>query len=642
MLGVCYYPEHWPETWWEDDAAAMRASGITYVRIGEFAWSRIEPEANRFAWDWLDRVLDVLDQAKLRVVLGTPTATPPKWLVDAEPEILAVDREGRVQGFGARRHYSFSSPVYQDEAARITEALARRYGLHPAVAGWQTDNEYGCHDTVLSFDAAARAGFRTWLRRHYQDIQGLNEAWGNVFWSMEAPSFQAIDLPNLTPAEANPAAWLDFCRYSAERVALFNRRQVEIIRQHSPGRFITHNFMGFFFDFDHVAVAADLDFASWDSYPLGHAERALSAEDERVRWARTSHPDIAAFHHDLYRGIGHGRFWVMEQQPGPVNWAPWNPVPKPGMVRLWTWEALAHGAEVVSFFRWRQCPFAQEQMHAGLNRPDRQPSPGGLEAATVGRELDGLTLPATTSAEIALVIDYESAWITRIQPQGADFSYDELAFRWYEAIRRLGLDVDIVPAGASLVGYRAAVVPTLPHVSETAYPALRAFDGVLLLGPRSGSKDRTFRIPDALPPGPLQDLIPVKVTQVASLRPGLSVAVTGSGIGGHAVRWREDVESGLEPLASFAEGGGALWAHGRTVYLACWPDAALLDGVMRLVLGERAGLALNPVPDSVRLRRRGDLVFAFNYGDEPWQAPTTATVLGDPLVGPQDLAVWRP
>ena len=642
MLGVCYYPEHWPETWWEGDAAAMRALGIMYVRIGEFAWSRIEPEPGRFAWDWLDRALDVLGKAKLQVVLGTPTATPPQWLVDAEPEILALDREGRTRGFGSRRHYSFSSPVYQDEAARITEALARRYGQHPAVVGWQTDNEYGCHDTVLSFDAGARAGFRTWLRRHYQDVGGLNEAWGNVFWSMEAQSFQAIDLPNLTPAEANPAAWLDFCRYSSERVALFNRRQVEIIRQHSPGRFITHNFMGLFFDFDHATVAADLDFASWDSYPLGHAERILNSEDERVRWSRTSHPDIAAFHHDLYRGLGRGRFWVMEQQPGPVNWAPWNPVPKPGMVRLWAWEALAHGAEVVSFFRWRQCPFAQEQMHAGLNRPDRVPSPGGLEAAAVGRELAGMTLPASHQAAVALLVDYEAAWITRIQPQGADFSYSELVFRWYEAIRRLGLDVDIVPAGASLAGHRAAVVPTLPQVTDHAYAALRAFDGVLLLGPRSGSKERAFRIPASLPPGPLQDLIPIKVTQVASLRPGLSVTVTGSGVSGRAVRWREDVASELEPLASFADGGGALWEHGRALYLACWPDQPLLGDVMRLVLGDRAGLTLHELPDGIRLRRRGDLAFAFNYGDEDWQAPTIGTVLGDPLVRPQDLAVWRP
>ena len=169
--------------------------------------------------------------------------------------------------------------------------------------------------------------------------------------------------------------------------------------------------MGFITDFDHWQVAEDLDFASWDSYPIGFVETFPFTEAERARWAETSHPDVAAFHHDLYRGIGRGRFWVMEQQPGPVNWAPWNPVPKPGMVRLWTWEALAHGADVVSYFRWRQAPFAQEQLHAGLNLPGLDTlSPGGREVETMARELEAFDLPPTTRAPVAIVFDYPSVW----------------------------------------------------------------------------------------------------------------------------------------------------------------------------------------------------------------------------------------
>jgi beta-galactosidase len=642
VLGVCYYPEHWPEAWWAEDAQRMRDLGITFVRIGEFAWSRLEPARGAFEWGWLDRAIDVLGQAGLKVVLGTPTAAPPKWLIDKHPEILPVARDGTRRGFGSRRHCSLLNGVYDKESERIVEAVARRYGRHPALVGWQTDNEYGNHDTVLSFGQEDLAAFQDWLRRRYPDVAALNEAWGNVFWSMEYRSFDEVALPNLTVAAANPAAWLDFRRFGSECVASFNRAQVAIIRAHSPDRFVTHNFMAFADEFDHFALAQDLDFASWDSYPVVLVERFPFSDAERTRWAFTSHPDVAAFHHDLYRGIGRGRFWVMEQQPGPANWAPWNAAPLPGMVRLWTWEALAHGAEVVSYFRWRQCPFAQEQMHSGLNLPDRELSRGGQEAGRVGRELRDVVLPASQRAPVALVFDYEAAWITRLQPHGADFRYGELAFRWYEAARRLGLDLDIVAPGTALSGYRAVLVPTLPYVSDAALAAVREYEGPILFGPRSGSKTRSFQIPHGLPPGPLQNLLPLRVTEVASLRPGLTAAVAGPQISGRAERWREWLTTALPALASFADGTPALVQSGSRYYLGCWPDEDLLAATLEHLLVRHAGLPAIPLPPQVRLRRRGDLTFAFNYGPEPWQGPADADyLLGGPSLPPQDLACWR-
>jgi beta-galactosidase len=642
VLGVCYYPEHWPEAWWEDDAQKMREIGIAYVRIGEFAWSRMEPSRDAFNWSWLDRAIDTLGRAGLRVVLGTPTSAPPKWLIDERPEILPVDRDGRRRGFGSRRHGNLLSEVYRKESDRIVEAMVRRYGEHPALAGWQTDNEYGNHDTVLSFGDHDLAGFRDWLRRRYQVPAALNEAWGSVFWSMEYRSFDEVSLPNLTVAAANPATWLDFWRFASECVVIFNRSQVEIIRTHSPGRFVTHNFMGLAHDFDHFALAQDLDFASWDSYPLAFVERFPFSESERNRWALTSHPDLTGFHHDLYRGIGRGRFWVMEQQPGPANWASWNPAPLPGMVRLWTWEALAHGAEVVSYFRWRQSPFAQEQMHSSLNLLNRVLSRGGEQAALVGRELRSLNLPDTRHAPVALVFDYEASWITRIQPHGTDFSYVELTFRWYEAARRLGLDLDVIAAGTPLSGYHAVLVPTLPYVSDAALAAFRNYDGPILFGPRTGSKTRNFQVPEALPPGPLQELLPIKVSQVASLRPGLVVPVTGERISGQAERWREWLTTELATLASFANGTPALVQSGSRFYLACWPDQELLRTTLDHILARQAKLPVTALPSHVRLRRRGELTFAFNYGPEPWKCPESPDyLLGGADVAPQDLACWR-
>ncbi|GAB0117889.1 beta-galactosidase [Acidisoma sp. 7E03] len=644
MLGVCYYPEHWPEEKWATDAAAMRARGITYVRIGEFAWSRMEPRPGQYDWAWLDRAMAVLGDAGLRIVLGTPTATPPQWLTDLYPGILPVGADGRVKGFGSRRQYTTSSPDWLRETRRIVTAMAERYGTHPALAGWQTDNEFGCHDTTLSYGPHDLAAFRDWLRRRYQTPEALNEAWGNVFWSMEARGFEDVPLPVAAVTETNPAARLDYHRFASDQMIAYNRLQVEIIRAHSPGRFVTHNFMGFFRAFDHFKMAEDLDFASWDSYPLGALEVSSLPEAERLRWAETSHPDVPGFNHDVYRAVGRGRFWLMEHQPGPVNWAPWNPVPAPGMVRLWSWQCFAHGAEVLSYFRWRQAPFAQEQMHAGLNRPDGAPSAGGLEAAEVARELEALgPLPAMAQAPVALLFDYEAGWITDVQPQGADFRYMDLVFQWYSALRRLGLDVDIVPPGASLAGYRFVAAPSLPHVNEAAAAALEEASGVLLIGPRSGSKTRYCTIPETLPPGPLQTLLPLRVAQVGSLRPGLTVPVSGDGLSGQATRWREWLETDLPARLSFADGGKALVSQGNRHYLGAWLDEALLQSVMRDLLTE-AGVETVALPDAIRLQRRGPLTFALNFGTEAWAVPEAASkhfVLGGGTVPPRGLACWR-
>jgi beta-galactosidase len=642
MLGVCYYPEHWPEAWWAEDARRMREAGITYVRIAEFAWSVYEPARGQFNWGWLDRAIETLGAAGLKVVLGTPTCTPPKWLVDECLEMIPYDEQGRPRGFGSRRHYTFSSKAYVAESRRIVEILTERYGQNRYVDGWQTDNEYGCHDSILSWGPEDLKGFREWLRRKYQSPEQLNEAWGNAFWSMNVQSFDQVSLPNLAVTETNPAAKLDFWRFHSDQVVAYNKMQCEIIRANSPGRWITHNMMGFFNDFDHWAVGDDIDVASWDSYPVGFTERFPFSEEEHLRWAESSHPDIAPFFHDLYRGVGRGRFWVMEQQPGPVNWAPWNPIPTPGMVRVWTWEALAHGAEVVSYFRWRQAVSGQEQMHAGLNLPGlHEWSQGGREACQVGAELQRIgTLPATSKAPVAIVFDYEASWITRIQPQGKDFEFSTLMFRWYEAVRSLGLDVDFVRPGASLEGYKLVLVPTMPYVNDAAERAFAAADCIVLYGPRTGSKTRHHSIPPGLPPGPLSSLVKARVLEVSSLRPGLTERVKGK-VTGLVERWRERLQplEGTESLASFDNGDPALLCAGRHHYLAGWPDAKLLLSLMKLMV-RRAGLKPVMLQEGIRLRRRGKLLFVMNYGSRTLKLTMSGKLLlGDRNLKPQDVAI---
>jgi beta-galactosidase len=649
QLGVCYYPEQWPADWWADDARRMRATGIGWVRIAEFAWSVIEPTPGRLEWGWLDRAIETLHAEGLKVVLGTPTATPPKWLVDTHPEILAVDEHGRPRGFGSRRHYCFSSPVYRDAAARIVRLMAERYGNHPAVAAWQIDNEYGCHDTVLSCSAAARTGFRRWLAARYGSIDALNAAWGTVFWSQTYGDFDAVDLPVGAVTETNPAHRLDWRRFASDEVVAFNRAQVEIIRAHSPGRPVAHNYMGFFTEFDHHAVSKDLDIATWDSYPIGFTQDRAGLDDaDKRRWLRTGHPDIPAFHHDLYRGMCGGRWWVMEQQPGPVNWAPWNPAPEDGMVRLWTWQAFAHGAEVVSYFRWRQAPFAQEQMHTGLQRPDRSLDQGGVEAAQVGEELAALQRRTALAGlrvapRVALLFDYDAQWIGQIQPQGADYSVLHECFRAYSALRGLGLDVDVLPSNAELGSYALIVLPALLHVGESLAAALAASPAQVVVGARGGSKTAQFAIAEPLPPGPLAALLGVRVLRVESLPPGVVDAVAFGDATLDLQRWRERVEcTAAEAEARYHDGSAAVTRHGRARYLAGCPDAAGWAVVLARAARD-AGLAVQALPDALRLSRIGDLVVACNFGDTAlrWRPPAGAqALLGGEALAPRAVAVW--
>ncbi len=623
-LGCCYYPEHWPEEMWAEDAARMAAMGLSRVRIGEFAWSRIEPEGcARYDWGWLDRAIDTLAAAGLKIILGTPTATPPKWLVDQMPDMVAIDAAGRPRAFGSRRHYCFSHPGYRAECARIVTALAERYGQHPAIVMWQTDNEYGCHDTVLSFSAAAAARFRDWLSARYGTVEALNAAWGNVFWSMEYRAFAEVDPPHLTVTEANPAHWLDYRRFASDEVASFNAAQVAIIRQHSPGRDITHNFMGFFTEFDHHRLGRDIDVATWDSYPLGFLEQFWFSSEEKRAYVRQGHPDIAAFHHDLYRGCSGGRWGVMEQQPGPVNWARFNPAPLPGMVLLWTLEACAHGAEFTSYFRWRQAPFAQEQMHAGLLRPDSSEAEAAGEVRAAATVLAAIGPQVAVLAPVALVFSYEAAWVIGIQPQGASFRYLKLVFECYSALRAKGLDVDIVSPEADLAGYRMVVVPTLPIVPEGFAERLAAFAGPVLLGPRSGSKTADFAIPEGLAPGVLRDLTGVTITRVESLRDGVAEAAEGFAI----THWREDVASDLAPELADGAGRGVVYAHGHMRYCAAWPGRELLSLLIERMAHE-AGLALTPLPEGIRIRRTATHAFTFNYAAEPVFVPHLSATLG--------------
>ncbi len=605
-LGTCYYPEQWPQSMWESDAKKMVEAGISWVRIGEFSWGVIEPEPYHLNWQWLDKAIETLSAAGLKIILGTPTATPPRWMIDKHPQMLAKDAQGQTRKFGSRRHYCFSHQPYRLECARICTLMAERYAKHPNILAWQIDNEYSCHDTTLSYSEASLTAFIKWLKEKYQKIEVLNQRWGNVFWSMQYNNFEQIALPNSCVTEPNPSHLLDFQRFSSDQVVSFNRLQVDILRQHTSAPLI-HNYMGRITDFDHFDVGNDLDIASWDSYPLGFLEdRSESSDTHKQLFSQQGDPDFQAFHHDLYRSVGNDRLWIMEQQPGPVNWAPYNPAPLPNMVRLWSWEAFAHGAETVCYFRWRQAPFAQEQMHAGLYYPDNSPAPGLADVQKISSELAELPDCDIAPASVAIVFDYNSQWAWQTQPQGTSFDYFTLVFSYYQALRSLGLSIDIIsPQQQTLSAYKLVLIPGLMHFNDSLEQALEQFGGTVIAGPRSGSKTEDFTLNcQSIMPG-----INSRIKHVQSLRPQVKIPLNG---GNNAQHWLETTSQNDPIIESTKDGRAIRIGQAKCQYLCAWLDQGALANLFTELCAQEK-IPTIQLPEGVRIRDTQQHRFTFNY-----------------------------
>lgn len=641
MLGICYYPEHWPETMWAQDAKEMRELGLSYVRIAEFAWSRIEPSEGNYDFEWLDRAIATLAAAGLKVILCTPTATPPKWLIDKYPSILPVDiNTGSVRGFGSRRHYDFSSPEYKAKALEISTVMAKRYGTHPSVCGWQTDNELACHDTAHSGSENAKKAFQQWCKKRYQTIEALNSAWGTIFWSMEYQNFQQIELPILAVTETHPSHQLAYRRFSSDQVIQFHNEMIKVIKKYSPNKFVTHNFIPMAdTQTDNFALAENLDFVSYDNYPLGRSDlffHDMPAEKFKP-YMRTGHPDFASYAFDQSRGLSKDNFWVMEQQPGPVNWALHNPRPEKGMVKLWSWQAFAHGAECVCYFRWRQAPFAQEQMHAGIKRNDNSKSQAWHEVSEVRDGLAAIDFSTKTpvKAKVAIVTGTQNQWVSEIEIQGINYNHQQVEFAYYSALRQLGLAVDFISIDGDLEPYELVVAPCLPIVNESFIEKCQQAKAHLVFGPRSGSKTDEFWLAPTLGPGLIQSLIPIKVISTETIRSSCSEALHFGELFFESNRWREELEvgEGVITLASYHDNTPAVVQHNNVTYIATLTcDAFLL--VLLEKLANDCGLTTIHLPKDVRMMQRENIMFMMNYSGEVKKLPNN---LGTYLIGKQDI-----
>lgn len=578
ILGCAYYPEHWPPERWPVDAALMRDAGLRVVRLAEFAWDRLEPRPGVYDFGWLERVVETLAAAGLQVVLGTPTAAPPPWLIAAHPDICRVTLDGTRVSPGARRQACASVPAYQEAAMRIVERMARHFGEHPAVIGWQIDNEFGVGETTRCYCDHCRRAFQEWLAGRYGSLEALNAAWGTQFWSMTYRDWRHIPVPGISNEPQSPSLLLDYRRFASDNWRHFQRRQITLLRQHAPGRWITHNFMIRHWSLDYWRLAEDLDFVSYDNYPHG-----------------LSDPCEVALNLDLMWSLKRRAFWVMEQQPGPVNWHPQRPPVPPGQVRVWTHQAIAHGAEAVVYFRFRAGRFGQEQYHTGLLKWDATPDQGYHEAQAAAADLAALPDLARPASRVGIVFDYHDLWSIELEPVQREFRYWDLVLALYRVFWEANVPVDFLPRGCDPSGYDLVIVPAaiLIHPGEAkTWHAWVSRGGRLIVTFRSGVRQLSnIATADPLPGGGLADLLGVRVlnfcaapspgyTEWPDHRPGTRV---GAVHGDHALTyhlWAEALDPvAAEPLYHYRDGllAGQVaisrrrLGDGEAIYVGCWP-----------------------------------------------------------------------
>lgn len=632
-FGVCYYPEHWPESRWEQDAAQMVDSGLTIVRIAEFAWAMMEPSPGRYEWGWLDRAIEVLAGAGLDVVLGTPTATPPAWLTQAHPETLRVDPNGRRRKHGSRRQACVNSVAYQRHSDEIVRAMVERYGSDERIVGWQIDNEFGGGKTARCCCPTCEIGFRLWLRARHGTLDALNAAWGATFWSQTYSEWDQIQVPDLAIDKPNPSQELDFYRFSSDSYVAYQQSQLDILRAHTTG-FITTNFMGLYRDLDQFDLAQPLDFVTWDNYPTGNPGRWRPllyppgqdvSRDDPVYAYDAGDAVIVSMAHALTRGLKDAPFWIMEQQCGLINWGDINPGIRPGTTRLWTWHALAEGADTCVYFRWRPTRFAQEQYHSGMLRHDGEPAQGLQDVISMKDERDLMVAIAAEplDGEVALLVDFDDIWAIELQPQRRDFNYLRHLFVYYAALLRMGVAVNLVPYSADLSAYGLVVAPTIHLPDAPQVDRLTAYvesGGHLLLGVRSGFKTPTNLVTDQPLPGLLRHLAGVRVTTWQSLpdEVGLPVTTTVPGLDGPATVWYETlVVETAQPIGRYESGDVAIAVNqigaGQVTTLGWYPTPSQATQLLRHLLAE-AGIAPAPeLPPGVLALQRGRYRILLNF-----------------------------
>jgi len=604
LLGSAWYPEQWPESRWDADLQLMEDAHLHVVRVGEFAWSTLEPSQGRYNLDWLERAVRLAEKHHIQVVIGTPADAPPAWLTSAHPETLRVDATGRRAEHGGRRQFNYANPEYRVFCAAVAEQLAHRFGHDPNVIGWQIGNEY----TEESFDPGTRSQFDNWLQRKYRSLDALNHDWSTAYWSQTYDRWDEIPLPT---QGGNPGLLLDHRRFVSDTWRDFQQVQIDAIRKFADSRqFITTNIggLGWSDNWDHYEITRPLDLAAWDDYVgEGHLNVARNGAM-----------------HDFVRGWKRQNFWVMETQPGSVNWAPINNTLDPGETRAMAWQAVGHGADAVLYWQWRDALNGQEQYHGALVGPDGTPLPIYNEIRGIGSEFERATTALAGTkpvAQVAIVVSYDSRWAIDFQAHNKNYDQLEVLLSYYRPLRDLGLTVDIVSADAPLDSYKVVFAPSLNVISKDRSAHLLAYvqqGGHLVLGPRSGMKDEHNSLNVERQPGPLVAPLGGRVDQYYAL--DSEVPVSGTAGTGTASLWAEQLSTrapDTEVLLRYGKSNGWLddepamisrrVGNGRITYLGAVLDPDLMRKVVASATSDaRVSPEFGDVPQNVEVCRRLD------------------------------------
>ena len=657
QMGTYYYPEHWPASRWDQDLAAIAQHGFTFTHFAEFAWDRLEPTEGQYNFGWLDSALALAAKHKLKVIMCTPSATPPAWLTTKYPEVLAHKQDNQPFVHGARQHASWASERYQSFCIKLATAMGQRYGKDPRVWGWQLDNEPS-HYSRYDYGPANQQGFVSWLKVRYTTLEGLNKAWGTAFWSVTYTNWDQVSIPN--PAalvqQPNPHAMLDFSRYTGWSIAQFLDKQGQALRSTiSPNQWITTNYMGLS-GHTHAdpAKTTTLQFASFTSYPACGNEGLEAAGQASYR---LGNPYTYGMVHDQFRSC-FGLTGVMELQPGQTNWGSFNPQPLPGAIRMWLWQSFGQGSRFACNYRFDQPTYGGELHYSAITYPDGKTlRPGGAEWVQTNKEMAAILDKAKPNQQqtrasnnpVGLLAPIENLWNlnhNRLSEQWNTWAHQE---KYYRAAKRNNLGVDILTSDVSNWGqYKVIIAPALEITRPEQVKALKDYvqnGGHLVLTCRSLQKDTNGHLLPTAFSAPLADLAGVEVLYYDAL-PKTAMAKVKSA-DGQVFSWNNWGEI-LRPVDSKT----SVWAQyanqfyqdkpaathrslgkGTVTYVGLDTDDGNLELNLMSKLFAQIKLPTTALPEGLMVYHRNGIKVVINYAEAPasYDIPTGAKVhLGKP------------
>lgn len=509
IFGGDYNPDQWDDSVIHKDMELFRKAGINTVALPVFAWAKLEPEEGKYDFEWLDRILDLLEENGISYFLATPTSAEPAWMSRKYPDILPVDIAGRKRTYGMRVNYCVNSPSYRSESGSMAEAMALRYGKRRGLIGWHISNEYGTY----CYCENCRKKFISWTKDRYHDLDGLNSAWNTSFWGRILYDFGEIELPTELndDYQFNPALQLDYMRFMTDSTIACFDNEADVIRKITPDIPVFTNISGFIKKLDQFRMVQHMDFAGWDNYPAPHDD-----------------PSLTAMKHDIMRAAGDGSsYLVTEQSPDQQNWQPYNKLKRPGEVRRLAYQGLAHGSDSCMYFQMRQSAAGQEKFHGALiSHNGRDDTRIFREVSALGEEfakLGGRFVGGRSRAQVGFIFDWDNWWALELASgPSKDMDYLSQVNTYYRQFYDMDIPVDFLKTDSELDGYRIIAAPLLYMLKKGVAERLERFvadGGILIATYMTGYADENDRCIFGAYPGKLRDALGMWVEETDALYP---------------------------------------------------------------------------------------------------------------------------